>query len=105
MDFKQHAEKLGLEVDEYLELLELFIDTSDADMANLENAVRTKNAGEAEKAAHSLKGASASLGLTKIAEIARLIEKSAREGSTNDGLELLEKIRDNINGIKKLIGE
>jgi histidine phosphotransfer protein HptB len=103
MDFKQLAAKLGLEVDEYLELLELFIDTSAADMTNLENAVRTKNAGEAQRAAHSLKGASASLGLTEIAEIARLIEKSAREESTKDSLELLEKIKDSINSIKKAL--
>jgi HPt (histidine-containing phosphotransfer) domain-containing protein len=105
MDFKQFAEKLGLEEDEYLELLELFIDTSATDIANLENAVGTKNAVEAEKAAHSLKGASASLGLTKIAELAKQIEKSAREGSTKDGVELLESIKEKIIGIKKLMGE
>jgi histidine phosphotransfer protein HptB len=105
MDFKLLAKKLGLEEDEYLELLELFIDTSPRDIATLEHAIGTKNADEAEKAAHSLKGASASLSLTEIAELAKQIEKSAREGSNKDGLELLESIQEKIIGIKKLMGK
>ncbi len=104
MNVKELAEKTGLEEDEYMELLELFIDMSAADLANLENAVGTKNTGEAEKAAHSLKGASASLRLTEISELARLIEKNARENSIQGGIELINTIKEKIKGVKNLMG-
>jgi histidine phosphotransfer protein HptB len=103
MDFKKLSEKIGLEEDEYIELLELFIDISTADITKLENAVGTENADEAEKVAHSLKGASASLGLTEISEIARLIENSAREKSIHDGATLVERIKEKIKNIEQFM--
>ncbi len=104
MDFDKLAEKLGLDHDEYVELVELFTETSESDLASLENAIETQNPGDAEKAAHSLKGASASLGLTDIAEIARQIEKNAKENSIQDGTELIADIREKIQTIKHRIG-
>jgi histidine phosphotransfer protein HptB len=105
MDFKQLAEKIGLEENEYIELIELFIDTSAADMTTLENAVEKENADEVEKAAHSLKGASASLGLTDIAEIARLIEENAREKPSQGDILLVAILKDKIKNIEHLFSE
>jgi HPt (histidine-containing phosphotransfer) domain-containing protein len=103
MDFMRLAGKLGLEKDEYIELLELFIETSSADIINLENAVKTRNEDETKKASHSLKGSSASLGLTDIAEIVKLIEKSAKKNSIQDGMQLIATIKKKIDNIKHLI--
>jgi histidine phosphotransfer protein HptB len=103
MDFKKLSEKIGLEEDEYFELLELFLEISTSDIIRLENAVGTENADEAEKVAHSLKGASSSLGLTEIAEIAGLIENSAREKSIHDGTTLVANIKEKIKYIEQFI--
>jgi histidine phosphotransfer protein HptB len=103
MDFIKLSEKVGLEKDEYIELLELFLEVSNADIIKLENAVGTENADEAEKVAHSLKGASASLGLTEIAEIARLIEDRARKKSIRDGTTLVARIKEKIKNIEQFM--
>jgi histidine phosphotransfer protein HptB len=105
MDFKQLAENVGLEENEYIELIELFIDISAADMTKLESAVEKENALEAEQAAHSLKGASASLGLMDIADIARLIEQNARKNSIQDDTQLIANLKDKIKNIKHSFSE
>ena len=63
MKIKELAENLGLKEDEYLEILELFIDIGMADIEKLSSAIEESNAEEAAQAAHSLKGASGNLGL------------------------------------------
>ena len=103
MDLKKLSEKVGLEEDEYIELLELFIEISTVDIIKLENAVGTENAEEAEKVAHSLKGASASLGLTEIAEIARLIENRASKKSIYESITLVASIKEKIKTIEQFM--
>jgi HPt (histidine-containing phosphotransfer) domain-containing protein len=78
MDLKKLSENLGLEEEEYIELLELLIDTGRADLDKLQGAITSGNMDEAGKAAHSLKGAAANLGLTGISEAARKVEEQAR---------------------------
>ncbi len=99
MDFNAIAERLGLENDEYLELLELFVDTSFADLENIESAIKAEDVDGTAKAAHSLKGSSGSLGLDAISESARKIEKNAKEGSLKGALESLGAIKDRIKAI------
>ncbi len=104
MDFKQLAENLELDEAEFTELLELFSNTGGKDIARLEKAIETGNKKEAERAAHSLKGSSATLGLMAIAEKAGLLEENLREDCHEDSFRLLEGIKENMNIIKKLIG-
>jgi hypothetical protein len=42
MNFKELADNLGLEVDEYRELIELFIDTGSADFLKIQEALASK---------------------------------------------------------------
>lgn len=77
------------------ELLMIFKDSSAADMAVLKDAVENGDPVEARGAAHSIKGASASLGLEAIRDMAMAIEKDCREGSlavARDMLSRLEKL-------------
>lgn len=103
MDFKQLAQKLELDESEYIELIELFVTTSTNDIAKLEKAIAEKNTENGERAAHSLKGSSASLGLNDISDSARFLEKKTREGSMENATDLLENIKNKINFIKSLI--
>jgi len=86
MNIKELAENLGLEEDEYLELLELFIDVGMADIEKLRSAIEEGDAEEAAQAAHSLKGASGNLGLMEIYDVALKSEEEARNNSL-DGLD------------------
>jgi HPt (histidine-containing phosphotransfer) domain-containing protein len=93
MDYDKLSERLGLQKDEYLELLELFLETGKADVIKIDKALADNNASEASKAAHSLKGSSGSLGLKAISEYARDIEKYAKENQ-------LVKIREVLKAVK-----
>ena len=83
MDIRQLAENLGLEEEECLELIELFIETGMSDLNRLQSAIQEGSAEKAINAAHSLKGAALNLGLTELSEIAKEIEEKAG----NDRLE------------------
>lgn len=82
MDFEVLAGKLGLEKNEYMELIELFVERSMSDLEKLEDAIRCKNAEDAAEAAHSMKGAAGNLGMMDFFESAEKIEQAAREGKT-----------------------
>ena len=83
MDIRQLAENLGLEEEEYLELIGLFIETGVSDLNKLQSAIEEGSEEKAVNAAHSIKGAAMNLGLTELSEIAKEIEEKAR----NDRLE------------------
>jgi HPt (histidine-containing phosphotransfer) domain-containing protein len=87
MEFKALAEKLGLEEDEFLELVELYIETCSSDMLKLESAVQQGNIQRVVELSHTLKGSSGNLGFMDIFEKAKEIEAKARENII-DGAEL-----------------
>ena len=93
------SKKLGLEEDEYLELVELFIETSRSDLKNLQSAINNKNIEMITGIAHSLKGAAMNLGLDYFLELARIIEKTARAGElveTDKTADIFQKKLDNF---------
>lgn len=78
MNINELAKNLGLEEDEYMEILELLADSGKADIASIEEALVANDADGVVKAAHSIKGASANLGLIDLSEAAKDIELKAR---------------------------
>jgi HPt (histidine-containing phosphotransfer) domain-containing protein len=62
------------------ELLELFRDSSASDLAKIKKGIDDKNLEEVADAAHSIKGAAASLGIEGISIVAAEIEKNGRAG-------------------------
>nr|WP_320012845.1 Hpt domain-containing protein [uncultured Desulfobulbus sp.] len=63
------------------ELLILFKDSASADLEQLQQAINSEDTDGVVRAAHSLKGASASLGMEGIRDIAMAMESDARDGS------------------------
>lgn len=63
------------------ELLTLFRDSSQNDFADLRGAVETGDAAVVVRAAHSLKGAAASLGIEGIRQLAAAMEADGRNES------------------------
>jgi histidine phosphotransfer protein HptB len=77
MNFQELAENLGLEVDEYRELIELFIDTGTADFQSIQEALEGGNSEQVMRSAHTIKGAAGNLGLMDVSETAKKIEDCA----------------------------
>jgi HPt (histidine-containing phosphotransfer) domain-containing protein len=82
MDLQDLIKHMDFGKETNLEIIELFISTGRSDLAELEAAIKAADAGRAAAAAHSIKGASISLGLTGIHSRAGDIEERARSGST-----------------------
>ena len=80
------------------ELLEIFKDSFQSDLHFLEQGLAEKSAGKIMAAAHSIKGAAASLGILGISELAMQIENDSRGG----GLDLA---RENIEVLQALLQE
>jgi len=101
MDLKKIAERLGLDVEDIRELLELYVETTTSDLAQLKRAIETKNAELAHAKAHSIKGASGNLGLDEMYELAKEIDDRARVNSL-DGLEdMVQVLQEKFNGLVK----
>ncbi len=80
------------------ELLEIFKDALQADLLLIEQGLAENSAGKIMAAAHSIKGAAASLGILGIFELARQIEEDSRAG----GIELA---RAKIGALQEMLQE
>lgn len=103
MDITVLSERLGLEEDEFLELVELFVETGASDLGQLEVAVQEKNVEEVVKSSHSIKGASGNLGFTEIFEAAKAVELNARQNSLDGATEAVDAIKEHLDRIAKKI--
>ena len=93
MNFQELAENLGLEVDEYRELIELFIDTGSADFQKIQEALAGGNSEQVMRSAHTIKGAAGNLGLMDVSETAKTIEDCASKNQ-------LDSIRTSVQILK-----
>lgn len=80
MNFKVLGEILGLEEDEYRELIELFMETGQADLNQLKIALDAGDAETVSRRAHTLSGASGNLRIMELHEAAKRIELAADDG-------------------------
>jgi len=105
MDIKALADDLGLDEDEYLELIDLLVDTGMVDLSNMESAVKAGDADTAARAAHSIKGASGNLGVMDIYELAKAIEAELRNNNLAAIEGQLKEIREKLEVLGKLVKE
>ena len=103
MDIRESADQLGIEESEYLELLALFLETSETDLRVLQDALYSGDTGSAMEAAHSIKGASANLGFMEISQLARDVEQDAQEASIEGSAEAVVKIYEKLASLKNVI--
>lgn len=79
MNFKKLGENLGLEEDEYRELVDLFIMTGTEDFQKIKAGLASDDVDLVARSAHTIKGASGNLGLMAVSETAKFIEDRAVE--------------------------
>ncbi len=83
MDFDFLASRLGIDREDFIELTELFVTTTQKDMDKIRQAVSEANPADAASAAHSIKGAAANLGFEDMADLAKTMEFQGKEGDLN----------------------
>lgn len=84
------------------ELLVLFKDSSASDLEQLQQAAATSDAAGVVRAAHSLKGASASLGMEGIRQLAMEMEADGRNNSVTVAREKLASMSSLLDQLKSL---
>ena len=87
------ADNLGLDEDECIELLELFVETTASNLNKLHSGLAAGDSGQVSEAAHTIKGSSANLGLMEIAETAKGIEERARQNILEGAADAAESIK------------
>jgi len=100
MNFEKLAGEIGFEKEDYLGLIELFISTTTSDIDKLKTAINKRDFNMAERAAHSIKGAAASLGLSDISNEAKKLEYAAKEGPGTITSLTLEQLEAMLNRIR-----
>lgn len=104
MDVKKLAENLGLEEDEYLELVRLLIQTSRADMSGVESAITDRDSDRAAQRFHSIKGAAGNLGLMEIYELAKNGEHMARDNALNQLNDVIQEMKTRLDSLAATAG-
>ena len=87
LNIKEQAENLGLEEEEFKEMIDLFVETCGFDLERLTFAIRDGSMKEVIEASHSIKGASGNLGFTDMYDLARELEAKARDDVIEGAME------------------
>jgi HPt (histidine-containing phosphotransfer) domain-containing protein len=102
MNITQLAGDLDLEEEEYRAILDLFIEASHADLVAIKAAIATGDAQGAGRAAHSLKGAAANLGLSDASGAAREIEDKARDSRLHETRAAVASLEAHLAAVEEL---
>ena len=81
MDFKYFAAKIGIDEEDFIELVELFVTTTVSDLAKIKQGVLVNHTQDAAAAAHSIKGAAGNMGFENMSALAQKMEFQAKAGS------------------------
>ena len=101
MDLLSLAQNLGLEEGEFLELVELFVEATIADLRALVSAAGDRDLPKVGELAHSIKGASINLGFTEISSLAKQIEVNARNNLLEGVPETAFILGNHLNSLKE----
>ncbi len=104
MNFSELAGNLGLEEDEYLELIKLLIETSRADLEGIEASIREQNSDEVANRLHSIKGAAGNLGLMEIYDLAKQGEQIARNNAMDQLSDIVQGLKTRLNSLAEAAG-
>lgn len=104
MDLGALGSNLGLEEEEFVELVELFLTTAKNDLQKLHEAYLKKDAEKATESAHSLKGSSGNLGFKELSKISTIAEEKASEKNLELFDELIESMKKQLSEIEACLG-
>ena len=103
MNFKAQAKKMGLDEEEYVEVVDLFIKTTADNLRQLRSAVEAGDISKIHQETHSLKGAALNLGFWDLCIIVERITMRVRENSWHGLSADIEVIQGKIDWIAGLL--
>jgi CheY-like chemotaxis protein len=99
-------ETIGPDAGEMLaQMLPLFFEEAQALIAALKEAIKAGDLQELKKAAHTLKGSSASLGLISLATISRTLEEMVRQKRMDEAAQKLKQLEIEYGRVEKVLTE
>ncbi len=99
MDFQKLADSIGFEQADYLELIELFVETSLNDIKKIGRAIEKNDPEAAAGGIHSIKGAAGNLGLMEIYDTAQKLESLARLRPLAEIVEPVNRLQNAVSDI------
>ena len=105
MKLKELAENLEMGVDEFLEMMRLFLETSASDLNQWQSGIDEGNSKKIMTAAHSIKGAAINLGLVEIYEVAKETEREARDNHLGGATRGMTSLREKLDQIAESLQE
>ncbi|MBU1341293.1 MAG: Hpt domain-containing protein [Proteobacteria bacterium] len=102
MDFKDLASRLGIDDDDFMELVELFVTTTFSDIDKIKKGVKEGSPQDAAAASHSIKGASGNLGFDEIFNLTRDMEMQAKKGSLENFETYVCDLERMVNALKNI---
>jgi HPt (histidine-containing phosphotransfer) domain-containing protein len=100
MNIEQKAASLGIDKDEYSQLLKIFINTSKKELSFIKEALQIRNFSEAARLLHSVKGAAVSLGLANFAASTQMIKENLTISSTDSLLDQVQVLISDLGSLK-----
>lgn len=97
MDYKDLASQLGVDEEDFVELVELFVETSLGDIEKIKAGLAQNSPPDAAAAAHSIKGAAGNLGFNDIFTLAKDMEMQAKEGSLDNFETFINELEAKVN--------
>jgi HPt (histidine-containing phosphotransfer) domain-containing protein len=102
MVFKDLAANLGLDEEDFQELVELFVTTTLSDIEKIKDGVLHNNSKDAAAASHSIKGASGNLGFDEIFTLVKSMENKAKEDNLDDFEKCIIDLENMVNELDKM---
>jgi HPt (histidine-containing phosphotransfer) domain-containing protein len=103
MNLRELAKSLELGMDEFLEIVGLFLQKSSSDLDEMQAGLNEGDGQKVISAAHSIKGASISIGLTDLCEIARQTEMEAGDNDLRAVSQKILVIRERLQQIAQIL--
>jgi histidine phosphotransfer protein HptB len=103
MNIEELARTIELDEETYLQLLKLFYERSTSDLMKIESAFRDGFSQGVADAAHSIKGAAASLAIQEISEQAKQVEIKGRQDDLNGVEGMISVLKQKVGLIKDVI--
>ncbi len=92
MNLKEMAEGQGLTREEFVEIVDLLVDTTRTDIHKIRSALAAGDLQAVAEAAHSIKGAAGNMGFMNLSAVARDVESQA----TGEKAEALQATIDDL---------
>ena len=96
------AEDLGFDIEDVSTLVELFIESAQVSLANIEDALDGGHFDIIKNEAHAIKGSAANLLLSDIQDMARSLEEAAQDQQKMQCLTLYSNIESKVEKISEV---